>query len=195
VGGAAYVVSAAGYEGLFGQGRGTVDGVVQMITLDSPTYLSLLAVTGVQAPLLEETVFRGFLLTSLTRFMPTWAAVFASALAFGIAHLSLKDLPVLVALGTWMGFMYVRSKSLLTPMLIHGTWNSFVLTLLFYLSERPAPLVHHVHAMHRTCLRPRELPACRGFSSCCCCRHLYLPVPLAASTGVDVEKLLRDING
>jgi membrane protease YdiL (CAAX protease family) len=145
----ATLVSALGYEELFGQGRGTVDGVVSMINLDLPTYLSLLAVTGVQAPLLEETVFRGFLLTSLTRFMPTWAAVLASAGAFGIAHLSLRDLPVLVALGTWMGFAYVRSKNLLTPMLIHGTWNSFVLSLLFYLT----------------------------------------------SAGVDVEKLLRELNG
>jgi membrane protease YdiL (CAAX protease family) len=135
VGGTAYLVSAAGYDNLFGGGRGTVDGVVSMINLDLPTYLSLLSVTGFQAPLLEETVFRGFLLTSLTKVMPTWAAVLASAVAFGIAHLSMRDLPVLVALGTWMGFMYVRSKNLLTPMLMHGTWNSFVLTLLFYLTS------------------------------------------------------------
>lgn len=40
------------------QDRGTVDGVAGMITMDWPTYLSLLAVTGVLAPVLEETVFR-----------------------------------------------------------------------------------------------------------------------------------------
>jgi len=78
---------------------------------------------------------RGFLLTSLTRYMPTPVAVVASAMAFGAGHLSLRDLPVLVALGTLLGFSYVRSRNLLTPMLIHGAWNSGVLTLLFYLTS------------------------------------------------------------
>jgi membrane protease YdiL (CAAX protease family) len=88
----------------------------------------------VLAPLLEETLFRGFLLTSLTKFMSTPAAIFASSLAFGVAHLSLRDLPVLVALGCLLGALYVRSRNLLTPMLVHGVWNSSVLTLLFALT-------------------------------------------------------------
>jgi membrane protease YdiL (CAAX protease family) len=89
---------------------------------------------GVLAPLLEETLFRGFLLTSLTKIMPTWAAVVASSAAFGIAHLSIRDLPVLFALGCWLGAIYCRSRNLLTPMLVHGAWNSTVLTLLFWLT-------------------------------------------------------------
>ncbi len=79
-------------------------------------------------------MFRGFLLTSLTRFMPTPAAVAVSALAFGAAHLSPRDFPVLVALGLLLGASYVRSRNLLTPILIHGAWNSAVLTLLFALA-------------------------------------------------------------
>ena len=53
--------------------------MARIITLNTPAYVSLLTVTAVLAPLLEETVFRGFLLTSLTKFMPTPAAVFLSA--------------------------------------------------------------------------------------------------------------------
>ncbi|PNG99922.1 hypothetical protein TSOC_014288, partial [Tetrabaena socialis] len=82
-----------------------------------------------------ETVFRGFLLTSLTRFMPTWAAVLASSGFFGLAHLSARDLPVLSALGLLLGWSYVRSRNLLTPIIIHGAWNSTVLTLLFWLAS------------------------------------------------------------
>ncbi|GLC33443.1 hypothetical protein PLESTB_000076200 [Pleodorina starrii] len=133
VGGVAALLGAVGYEQAVG-GQGTVDGVAGMIDLDLPTYLSLLAVTGAMAPLLEETVFRGFLLTSLTRFMPTWAAVVASSVSFGLAHLSARDLPVLCALGLLLGWSYVRSRNLLTPILIHGAWNSAVLTLLFWLA-------------------------------------------------------------
>lgn len=52
VGSTAALLSATGYEGAVG-GSGTVDGVAAMIDLDLPTYLSLLAVTGVLAPVLE----------------------------------------------------------------------------------------------------------------------------------------------
>ncbi|GFR52801.1 hypothetical protein Agub_g15423 [Astrephomene gubernaculifera] len=131
--GVAALLAAVGYDRAVG-GGGTVDGVAGMIELDLPTYLALLGVTGGLAPLLEETVFRGFLLTSLTRFMPTWAAVVASSVSFGLAHLSARDLPVLSALGLLLGWSYVRSRNLLTPILIHGVWNSAVLTLLFFLA-------------------------------------------------------------
>lgn len=115
--------------------HGTVDGVAQMLNLDLGTFASLFSVTAILAPLLEETVFRGFLLTSLTKFMPTWAAVLISSLGFGAAHASAKDLPQLAALGTLLGFSYVRSRNLLTPMLIHGAWNGTVLLALFTLAS------------------------------------------------------------
>ena len=46
------------------------------------------------------------------------------------------DLPQLVALGTLLGFSYVRSRNLATPMLIHGMWNGSVLTVLYVLSSQ-----------------------------------------------------------
>lgn len=54
---------------------------------------------------------------------------------FGAAHLSARDFPQLTALGIVMGFAYVRSRNLLTPMLIHGLWNGTVLTILFALVQ------------------------------------------------------------
>ncbi|KAK9857582.1 hypothetical protein WJX84_008181 [Apatococcus fuscideae] len=105
VGAAAAAFSLLGYDEV--NGKGTVDGVAQILSLDLPSFASLFGVTAVLAPILEETVFRGFLLTSLTKFMPTWAAVIASSVAFGLAHLSVRDLPQLVVLGTLLGFVYV----------------------------------------------------------------------------------------
>ena len=40
------------------------DAVSSIITMDFSTYASLFTTTAILAPLLEETVFRGFLLTS-----------------------------------------------------------------------------------------------------------------------------------
>ena len=42
----------------------------------------------------------------------------------------------LTALGVLLGFSYVRSRNLLTPMLIHGAWNGSVLTILFLLASQ-----------------------------------------------------------
>ena len=92
-------------------------------------------------------MFRGFLLTSLTKFMPTWAAIPSSALLFGAAHLSPRDFPVLFSLGCLLGIVYVRSRNLLTPMLVHGVWNSAVLTLLFYLASTGLDIEELIGAM------------------------------------------------
>jgi uncharacterized protein len=116
-------------------GRGTAEGVATIISLDLPTYVSLFLVTAVLAPILEETVFRGFLLPSLTKWFPVPLAVLVSAIAFGAAHLTPRDFPQLTALGILLGFSYVRSRNLLTPMMIHGAWNGTVLTLLFLLAS------------------------------------------------------------
>lgn len=53
VGITAALLSIVGWERLVEGGAGTVDGVTGLISLDTPTYLSLLAVTGVLAPVLE----------------------------------------------------------------------------------------------------------------------------------------------
>ena len=40
----------------------------------------------------------------------------------------------LTALGVLLGLSYVRSRNLLTPMMIHGAWNGTVLTILYMLT-------------------------------------------------------------
>lgn len=67
--------------------------------------------------------------------MPMPAAILLSSFAFGLCHLSPRDLPVLTALGCLLGMLYVRSRNLLTPMLVHGLWNTGVVTLLFVLTR------------------------------------------------------------
>jgi len=107
---------------------GTIDGVLPLIQSDDiGTFLALLSVTSVLAPLLEEVVFRGFLLASLTKWLPTPGAVLFSSVLFAGAHLAPRDFVELVVLGMVLGFSYARTRNLLTPMLIHSMWNSGVL--------------------------------------------------------------------
>ncbi len=84
----------------------------------------LLFMVAVLAPLFEEILFRGFFLTSLTRYLPMWGAIGLSAVVFAIAHLNLSDILPLTVLGCMLGFVYTRSRNLLASMLLHGLWNS-----------------------------------------------------------------------
>jgi membrane protease YdiL (CAAX protease family) len=121
---------AAAVSGSEPVGRGTADAVAGVLGADASTVAALFVVTAILAPILEETVFRGFLLPSLTKWMPVPAAVCVSALAFAGAHLSARDFPQLAAFGVLLGFSYARSRNLLTTMAVHGAWNGSVLLVL-----------------------------------------------------------------
>lgn len=98
--------------------------------------LSLFFITAaIAAPIFEELLFRGFLLPSVTRYFPMWGAIALSSLIFAVAHLSLSEVLPLTVLGMVLGFVYVRSRNLLSSMLLHSLWNSGTLLSLFVLGS------------------------------------------------------------
>lgn len=104
-----------------------VSSVEQSIIARDPVAMALYAVVvSVCAPVWEEIVFRGFLLPSLTRYMPLWCAIVVSAVAFALAHFNAQRLLPLVFLGVVMGAVFARSRNLLASMLLHSLWNGFV---------------------------------------------------------------------
>ena len=77
--------------------------------------------------------------------MPAPAAVLVSSVVFAGAHLAPKDFPQLLGLGVVLGFSYVRTRNLLTPLLVHSLWNSGVLTVLTVLSAEGADIQELLH--------------------------------------------------
>ncbi|MBD2567961.1 CPBP family intramembrane glutamic endopeptidase [Anabaena lutea] len=119
------------------QGQGGSNPLLQL-ALESRDNIALgifFFTAGIAAPLFEELLFRGFLLPSLTRYIPVWAAIVASSLLFAAAHLSLSEILPLTALGMVLGIVYTRSRNLLAPMLLHSLWNSGTLLSLFLLGS------------------------------------------------------------
>ncbi|HEY9908680.1 MAG TPA: lysostaphin resistance A-like protein [Thermosynechococcaceae cyanobacterium] len=102
---------------------------------DPVALLVFFSTAAIAAPIFEEILFRGFLLPSLTRYIPTWGAIGLSSLIFATAHLSLSEVLPLTVLGTVLGFVYVRSGNLLSSMLLHSLWNSGTLLSLFLLGR------------------------------------------------------------
>jgi hypothetical protein len=102
---------------------------------DNVALLIFFLTACVAAPVFEEIIFRGFLLPSLTRYVPVWGAILASSLLFAIAHLSLSEVLPLATLGMVLGIVYSRSRNLLASMLLHGLWNAGTLLSLFVLGS------------------------------------------------------------
>ncbi len=90
---------------------------------------------AIAAPFYEEIMFRGFLLPSLTRYIPLWAAIGISSLIFAVAHLNLSEVLPLTVLGIVLGIVYTKSRNLLSSMLLHSLWNSGTLISLFLLGS------------------------------------------------------------
>ncbi|KAK1607737.1 hypothetical protein QYE76_031410 [Lolium multiflorum] len=112
------------------------DSLVLLLPLIGSSNIStacLLGITGVLAPILEETVFRGFLLVSLTMWFSTPVSILITAAVFALAHLTPGEFPQLFVLGVALGFSYSQTRNLLTPITIHAVWNSGVILLLTFL--------------------------------------------------------------
>jgi membrane protease YdiL (CAAX protease family) len=81
----------------------------------------------IAAPVLEEFVFRGFLLNALRRYTPAWVAIAISAILFGAFHMQQGNNGVIVPLaagGVVLGIVYYWSGSLTASMLTHAFFNA-----------------------------------------------------------------------
>lgn len=119
------------------QGSGGSNPLLQLALegKDSVALAIFFTTAAIAAPIFEEVLFRGFLLPSLTRYLPVWGSVLASSLLFAVAHLSLSEILPLSALGMVLGIVYTRSRNLLAPMFLHSLWNSGTLLSLFLLGS------------------------------------------------------------
>lgn len=119
------------------QGQGGSNPILPIALQErDPVALTIFFVTAaIAAPIFEEILFRGFLLPSLTRYMPIWGAIALSSLIFAVAHLSLSEVLPLTVLGMVLAFVYARSRNLLASMLLHGLWNSGTLVSLIILGS------------------------------------------------------------
>lgn len=119
------------------QGQGGNNPILQLVLEErDPLALGMFLFTAaIAAPVFEEILFRGFLLPSLTRYMPIWGAIGLSSLIFALAHLSFSEVLPLTVLGAILGFVYVRSRNLLSSILLHSAWNSVTMIGLFVLGS------------------------------------------------------------
>jgi uncharacterized protein len=81
----------------------------------------------VQPAIFEELAFRGIIQGSLGRVLGEQQGLIVSALMFGILHLSIPSLPHLLVLGMILGWLRLRTNSLIPGMVLHFFHNFFVI--------------------------------------------------------------------
>jgi membrane protease YdiL (CAAX protease family) len=97
------------------------------------TRLIMAGAAVIVAPLVEETVFRGFVYGVVKRFTdPIFAAIISSAL-FALAHFHLGSAVPLFVLALGFVGAYERTGSLLVPMVMHAIFNGISLAALIIL--------------------------------------------------------------
>ncbi|WOG90385.1 hypothetical protein DCAR_0209629 [Daucus carota subsp. sativus] len=105
----------------------SVSSIEQSIIAKDPVAMAIYAVLlMVCAPLWEELVFRGFLLPSLTRYMPIWGSILVSSVGFAVVHWNIYRVLPLFLIGLITGVLYTRSKNLFPSIVLHSLWNFFV---------------------------------------------------------------------
>ncbi|KAJ1489416.1 hypothetical protein T484DRAFT_1937376 [Baffinella frigidus] len=72
---------------------------------------------------LAQVLYRGFLLTALRFFMSLPHAVDVAALIFALNHMNARAFAQLYVLGYLWSMLYIRSKTLVVPILVHMLWN------------------------------------------------------------------------
>lgn len=76
---------------------------------------------AVTAGIVEETLWRGFIIWYFGLFLPLWAAALISAIGFGVAHAyqGIGNVPKITIVGATFTALYLLSGSLWLPMLFH----------------------------------------------------------------------------
>jgi membrane protease YdiL (CAAX protease family) len=97
-------------------------GSLEFILPKTPRDLRLFYGVSVTAGIVEETLWRGFLIWYLGHFMPLWAAAAISVVGFGLAHAyqGIANIAKTALVGAAFAALFVLSGSLWLPMLLHA---------------------------------------------------------------------------
>lgn len=85
--------------------------------------VSLIAV-GIVGPIFEELLFRGLIFGELRKISKVHVAILIQALIFGVYHMNVVQGSYAFLIGILLGFIYYRSNSIITSIIIHITINS-----------------------------------------------------------------------
>ncbi|KAK3039587.1 hypothetical protein RJ639_027731 [Escallonia herrerae] len=103
----------------------------EILSRGSTSVAACIVVYSFVTPLLEEMVYRGFLLTSLASTMKWPQAVVVSSAVFSAAHFSGENSIQLFIIGSILGCSYCWTGNLGSSIVIHSLYNALTLLVTF----------------------------------------------------------------
>lgn len=97
-------------------------------------------------PILEELFFRGILLNRLKRFSVNKRLIISSII-FGMVHLEWAL--VIAIIGYFLGYVYLKTRSLVTPIILHSAINLFVFLVMYY--ESGEKMIYSIGQIRSEC--------------------------------------------
>ena len=94
------------------------------VDLDFLTLFTLLLYVSILTPVVEEVVFRGFVLDVASEKYSDWFAIFISALLFAIVHIEAVSVINAFIGGIIYGYVRIRTGSLWPSIILHFLWNT-----------------------------------------------------------------------
>ncbi|MFB1023083.1 MAG: type II CAAX endopeptidase family protein [Vicingaceae bacterium] len=102
---------------------------------------------AIMAPFFEEFIFRGIMLDGLLKKKSTWTAILISAALFGLVHLNPWQFVTAMIIGTFAGWVYSRTKSLIYCIIIHFA-NNFTASIFMFLDPDSMAIDEDLHEMY-----------------------------------------------
>lgn len=103
------------------------------------------------APLVEELVFRGAILRALLAWRPErpWVMIAVSALLFALIHMNPAQMPHAFVIGLLLGWMYVRTRSVVPGVVFHWV-NNTIAYIQFHMYPAPSLRLVDIFGDERT---------------------------------------------
>jgi sodium transport system permease protein len=95
-----------------------------MAAMKQAPWWQVLLVFALTPAICEELAYRGFILSGLRGLRSDWMAILISSVFFGVTHGMLQQSLTATAVGVVIGFVAVRTGSLLPCVIFHATHNS-----------------------------------------------------------------------
>lgn len=94
-------------------------------SMESESYIWTLIPVVIVGPIIEELLFRGLLIKTISKILPESFAVIISAILFGVWHGILVQTVYTAVMGLIIGFVYIKTRSIIYPIIIH-IGNNFI---------------------------------------------------------------------
>src|SRR5690625_4529294 len=82
-------------------------------------------IPAIVGPIIEELVFRKVIFGTLYRKMNFFGAALLSSFIFAVMHMDFSHLIIYISMGFVFAFLYVKTKRIIVPIVVHMALNSF----------------------------------------------------------------------